>query len=107
LHLQQLSVLIPTYVKVSHTDKPSDHEQTKSFLNDLEKTLGSQLQNQIQSKDTRRISQFDKDLNKAVRALNHEKDWILAPTNKTNRWYLVRVEDYKTGCTNTSTKSVR
>ena len=71
------------------TDKPSDHEQTESFFDDLEKTLGSQLRKQILSKDTRRISQFDKDLNKAVRALNHEKDWILAHTDKTNQWHPV------------------
>jgi len=63
-----------------HTDKkPSDHKQTESLLDDLEKTLGSQIRNQIISKDTRRISQFDKDLNRAVRALNHERVLDLSP----------------------------
>ena len=72
------------------TDKPSDHSTLESFLTDFEKILSGQFQSKILGKDTRKISEFDKQLMKAVAALRHEKDWLLCPTNKTNRWEPVR-----------------
>ena len=66
----------------SRADKPSEQEIVETFLNDLEKVLGNQIQRNILKEDKRKISEFDRDLCQAVKALGHEKDWALVPSDK-------------------------
>ena len=79
------------------TNSPSDHDQTELFLDDLEKVLGSQLRHKVLGKDSkysRQVPQFDKDLKKILKDLGQEKEWILVPSDKTNRWIPTQVEEY-------------
>ena len=76
------------------TGKPSTHPETERFLDDLEKTLGRQIKSKILQKETRDISKFEKDLRETLKDVRKEKDWVLAPTNKTNRWMLTKTSDY-------------
>ena len=56
--------------------------------------MGSQLRNKVLYKDTRKISDFDQDLVKAIKNLGKEKDWVLVPSDKTNKWSPIHVETY-------------
>ena len=76
------------------TDTPLENEHTKAFLDDLDKVLGSQLQNRVLERDTRNVGEFDKDPNKKMQALSQEKDWVLVQTDKTQEWIAVHLENY-------------
>ena len=48
--------------------------------------MGDQIYNLVVKKDKRKISQFNKELLDALTKLKKERDWSLAPTDKTGRW---------------------
>ena len=63
-------------------DKPSVHTDVENLLTDFEKTVGSQIRSKILYKDTRKISDFDKNLLEIIANLRKEKDWVLVPSDK-------------------------
>ena len=78
------------------TKQPSEHHNTEAFLAEFETITSAQIHKNVLQKDTRIISEFDKDLHDAIKALRKEKEWILVPSDKTNKWVPMRVAKYIT-----------
>ena len=72
--------------KQGHCSPPTTFKNMEDFLRDYEKEMGDQIYNLVVKKDKRKISQFNKELLDALTKLKKERDWSLAPTDKTGRW---------------------
>ena len=70
------------------------HTDVENLLTDFEKTVGSQIRSKILYKDTRKISDFDKNLLEIIANLRKEKDWVLVPSDKTGTWVPTETKNY-------------
>ena len=75
-------------------DSPSEFVPVQSFLKELDHTLGKQITAKILYQDSRKIPDFDKNLISTIKSLNEVKDWILCPTDKTNKYSPVKTKQY-------------
>ena len=76
------------------TSNRSDHESVERFLSEFEQQTSGQLNKKVLYQDTRKTSTFDKTLTNAIVELRKQSDWVLVPTDKTNRWKELPTEKY-------------
>ena len=75
-------------------DAPSEFDPVQSFLQELDIILGEKITSKVLYKDLRKNPEFDKELVRTIKALNDEKDWILCPTDRINKWSPVETKQY-------------